>query len=122
MPDAWVRSHTTIDPQMTGALDPDRVVAFAAVVDNWVRSGVVGLGRARLCIRIHEPVEGESDDAWTIEALARDVDEPSLMVALRDVWDGSSPFGADVIEELHRARAHDTDCARTVGPARCCGA
>jgi len=111
VPDAWVRSLTTIDPQVTGALDPDRVVAFASVVDSWVRSGVVGLGRARLCIRIHEPVEGEADDVWTIEAMAQDVDEPSLVVALRDVWDGSSPFGADVIEELLTALGRMTRIA-----------
>lgn len=100
VPDAWLRSLTAPDPQLSGSLDTDRVAAFAAVVDEWVRSGVVGLGRARLCIRIHEPLAGESDDAWTVEAMAQDVDEPSLMVALRDVWGGSSPFGAEVVEEL----------------------
>jgi hypothetical protein len=100
VPDAWVRSLTGPDPRLSGSLDADRVAAFAAVVDDWVRSGVVGLGRARLCLRIHEPLGVQSDDAWTVEAMAQDVDEPSLMVAVRDVWDGSSPFGADVIEEL----------------------
>ncbi len=97
VPDAWVRSLTSPDPRMSGSLDPEKVDAFAALVDDWVRSGVVGLGRARLCIRVHEPLD---DGAWEVEALAQDTDEPSLMVALRDVWDGSSPFGTDVIEEL----------------------
>ncbi|MEO6653283.1 MAG: SNF2 helicase-associated domain-containing protein, partial [Ilumatobacteraceae bacterium] len=100
VPDAWVRSLTALDPRLSGSLDTDRVVAFAAVVDEWVRSGVVGLGRARLCIRVHEPLDGESDDVWTVEAMAQDVDEPSLMIALRDVWGGSSPFGVEVLEEL----------------------
>lgn len=102
VPEAWVRSLTSPDPRLSGALNADRVAAFAAVVDEWVRSGVVGLGRARLCIRIHEPLDDgpDGDDVWTVEAMAQDVDEPSLMVALRDMWYGSSPFGAEVIEEL----------------------
>jgi hypothetical protein len=99
VPDAWLRSLTAPDPRLSGSLDTDRVVAFARAVDEWVRSGVVGLGRARLCIRIHEPL-GESDDVWSVEAMAQDVDEPSLMVALRDVWGGSSPFGVEVVQEL----------------------
>jgi hypothetical protein len=100
VPDAWVRSLTARDPRLSGSLDAERVAAFAAVIDEWVRSGVVGLGRARLCIRIHEPLDGDSGDVWTVEAMAQDVEEPSLMVALRDLWEGSSPFGVQVIEEL----------------------
>ena len=100
VPDAWIRSLTALDPRLPGSPEPERVAAFAAIVDEWVRSGIVGLGRARLCIRIHEPANEAADDEWTVEAMAQDVDEPSLMLALREVWGGSSPFGVDVIQEL----------------------
>lgn len=100
VPDAWIRSLTTLDPRLPGSPDAERVVAFAVIVDEWVRSGIVGLGRARLCIRVHEPSGAESEDVWTVEAMAQDVDEPSLLLPLRDVWEGSSPFGVEVIEEL----------------------
>ena len=98
VPDAWLRSLTSADPWLSPSLDPGKVRALAAVLDDWVRSGVVGLGRARLCLRIHEPTL--DTDRWDVEALAQDVDEPSLVVSLAEVWGGASPFGADVLEEL----------------------
>ena len=98
MPDAWLRSLTDADPRLPDSLERAKVEAFEATVDEWVRSGVVGLGRARLCIRIHEPL-GDAEP-WQAEALAQDVDEPSLVVPLSEVWTGSSPFGGDVAEEL----------------------
>jgi len=48
VPDAWVRSLGAIDPWLPRSLDPAKVAALAAAVDEWVRSGVVGLGRWRL--------------------------------------------------------------------------
>ena len=98
VPDAWLGSLAATDPWLPRSLDPAKVVAFAATLDEWVRSGVVGLGRARLCIRIHEPLVDSGP--WQAEALAQDVDEPSLLVALGEVWSGTSPFGGDVMEEL----------------------
>ncbi len=98
VPDAWLRSLTTTDPWLPASLDQARLVALAASIEGWVRSGVVGLSRARLCVRIHEP--GADEDPWVAEALAQDVDEPSLLVGLPDLWAGTSPFGADAVEEL----------------------
>jgi hypothetical protein len=98
VPDAWLRSLTSPDPWLPKGLDPARVAALAERVQAWVRSGVVTLGQARLCLRIHEPAT--ADGSWEIEALAQDVDEPSLVVPLADVWEGSSPFGVDALEQL----------------------
>jgi SNF2 family DNA or RNA helicase len=98
VPDAWLRSLTADDPWLPSSLDPVKVEAFAAAVDRWVRSGVVGLGRARLCVRIHEPPVDE--EPWVAEALAQDIDESSLLVGVSDVWAGRSPFGPEVVEEL----------------------
>ncbi len=98
VPDAWLRSLTGDDPWLPSSLDRGKLDAFAAAVDRWVRSGVVGLGRARLCVRIHEPAT--DDQPWVAEALAQDVDEPSLLVGLSEVWAGTSPFGPEIVEEL----------------------
>ncbi len=98
VPDAWLRSLTAEDPWLPESLDAAKVAALAAAVDGWVRSGVVGVGRARLCVRIHEPPT--DDDPWEAEALGQDIDEPSLLVGLADVWTGASPFGPGVVEEL----------------------
>jgi hypothetical protein len=98
VPNAWLRSLAAADPWLPRSLELAKVEAFAAAVDEWVRSCVVGLGQARLCVRIHEPLLDTR--RWEAEALAQDVDEPSLLVPLGDVCTGTSPFGGDVIEEL----------------------
>jgi SNF2 family DNA or RNA helicase len=98
VPDAWLRSLTADDPWLSSSLDPAKVGAFAVAIERWVRSGVVGIGRARLCVRIHEPLT--ESEPWIAEALAQDVDEPSLLVGVADVWSGTSPFGPVVVEEL----------------------
>jgi hypothetical protein len=104
VPDAWLRSLHAADPWLPETLDTGRVVALAAAVDAWIRSGVVGLGRARLCLRVHEP--GAVGAGWGVEALAQDVDETSLLVPLEEVWEGRSPFGADVLEGVLRSLGH----------------
>ena len=98
VPEVWLRALTADDPWLPASLDRAKVEAFAAAVERWVRSGVVGVGRARLCVRIHEPMV--DDEPWVAEALAEDVDEPSLLVGVADVWAGTSPFGPAVVEEL----------------------
>jgi non-specific serine/threonine protein kinase len=115
LPEGWLRSLTAADPWLAESFDPAQVAELAAQVDDWVRSGLAGLGSARLCLRIHEPdseaapatATGEraataatSPEGWRIEALAQDVDEPSLVVPVADVFTGTAPFGPDAVDDL----------------------
>ncbi|MGH9114720.1 MAG: DEAD/DEAH box helicase, partial [Acidimicrobiales bacterium] len=43
--------------------------------------------------------------AWSVELLAQDSDEPSLMVGLEDVWQRRAPFPPEALEELLAALA-----------------
>ena len=94
--EAWARSLVSVDPWLAPTLDRAKVEALAEEIDAWVRTGAVLGGRVRLCLRVCEPARG---DAWTVELLAQDRDEPSLVLSLADVWAGRSPFGGAVIEE-----------------------
>lgn len=100
--DAWARSLVSADPWLPASLDPAKVRALAEAVTAWVRSGAVIAGRERLCLRIREPERG---DGWTVELLAQDRDEPSLVLPLSNVWSGRSPFGAP----LSRTSSGGTD-------------
>jgi SNF2 family DNA or RNA helicase len=95
--DAWARSLVSADPWLPASLDPAKVRALAEAVTAWVRSGAVIAGRVRLCLRIREPERG---DGWTVELLAQDRDEPSLVLPLSDVWSGRSPFGPSAVEDV----------------------
>ena len=95
--DAWARSLVSADPWLPASLDGAKVRALAEAVTSWVRSGAVIEGRVRLCLRVHEPARG---DGWTVELLAQDRDEPSLVLPLGDVWAGRSPFGPSAVEDL----------------------
>ena len=58
------------------------------------------MGGVRLCLRVHEPALSEADGGWSVELLAQDATEPSLIVPAIDVWRGRSPFGVHAVEEL----------------------
>ena len=98
VPQAWALSLATDDPWIAASHDEEKVAAFAAEIERWVCSGAAVVGNAQLCVRVLEP--SDSDEAWRIDLLARDVDEPSLMVPLEDVWDGTAPFAPGALEEL----------------------
>ena len=95
--DAWARSLVSADPWLPASLDRAKVRALAEAVASWVRSGAVVEGRVRLCLRVRVPERG---DGWTVEQLAQDRDEPSLVLPLGDVWAGRSPFGPSVVEDV----------------------
>ena len=95
--DAWARSLVSGDPWLPASLDSAKVRALAGAVAAWARSGAVIAGRVRLCLRVREPERG---DGWTVEMLAQDRDEPSLVLPLGDVWAGRSPFGPSAVEDL----------------------
>ncbi|MDQ6949687.1 MAG: SNF2 helicase-associated domain-containing protein, partial [Actinomycetota bacterium] len=95
--DAWARSLVSADPWLLPTLDPAKVGALAEAVKAWVRTGAVIQGQARLFLRVREPTRG---DRWSVELLAQDRDEPSLVLPLADVWAGRSPFGPSVLEDM----------------------
>ncbi len=117
VPQAWLESLSAPDPSMSPSLPVDKLVAFAARLDDWVASGAVTRDRVRLCLRVHEP--GAHPDApasgrakaaaaqapWWIELLVQDADEPSLVVPIAQLWAGRAPFAPSSIEEVLRSLA-----------------
>jgi len=95
--EAWARALVAPDPWLPHSVDPDKARALAEEITEWVRTGAVGAGQVRLCLRVHEPM---LDDTWMIELLAQDRDESSLLVSLRDVWERRSPFAGAAIDDM----------------------
>lgn len=98
VPEAWARSLVSADPRLPDWLDRDKLSALAATVADWVRSGAVVGGRARLCLRLHEPERTGGE--WSVELLAQDREEPSLVVPLDELWAGESPFAPTAVHDL----------------------
>jgi SNF2 family DNA or RNA helicase len=100
--EAWLRALASRDPWLPASVDAAKLAALAGAVQTWVRSGTLAAGRVRLCLRIHEPSDARG---WSVELLAQDRNEPSLVVPLADVWAGTAPFvdNAAVAIELLRA-------------------
>ena len=103
VPEAWARSLVSADPWLPDWVDRAKLAALAARVGAWVRSGAVVGGRARLCLRVREPARPRGE--WAVELLAQDNDEPSLVVPLRDMWTGGSPFAEGAMHDLLAALA-----------------
>ena len=105
--EAWCRSLVSADPWLPQSLDAAKVAALAEAVTAWVRSGAVVGGRVRLCLRLVEPRSADTGDSvlWRVELLAQDRDEPSLVVPVREMWEGNSPFPPSALPELLAAMA-----------------
>ncbi len=103
VPEAWARSLVSSDPWLPAWLDRAKLEALAAALHQWVRSGAVIGGRARLCLRVHEPARTGGE--WGVELLAQDREEPSLVVTLQDLWAGTSPFAPGAIQDVLAALA-----------------
>ena len=88
IPEAWLSSLTASDPTLPPSLDPAKVAAFAASVQDWVRSGAAVPARVRVVLRVCEPWREGGD--WRVELLAQDPDEPTLTVPAADVWSGDA--------------------------------
>jgi hypothetical protein len=98
VPEVWLASLTAADPWLPRSVDVEKLRALEAVIVEWVASGVATSGRVRLCVRVREP--DARDDDWTVELLAQDLDDPSLVVSAAQVWDGTVTLGPFAVEEL----------------------
>src|SRR5688500_17933888 len=97
----WVIGLSRVDPWLAGSHDGDKLRALEREITRWVASGAATMGQIRLCLRVREPAPAHGDDdVWSVELLAQDTTEASLMVPATDVWRGRSPFGPHAIEEL----------------------
>ncbi len=110
VPHAWLESLTSTDHAMPPSLPADKVAAFAAELSVWVASGAVSLGRAQLCLRVHEPgthpgAAAEDPSRWWLELLLWDSLEPSLVVPIGELWAGRTPFPAGSVTEMLRSLA-----------------
>jgi SNF2 family DNA or RNA helicase len=103
VPEAWARSLVSADPWLPDWLDRAKLGALAATLHQWVRSGAVIGGRARLCLRLREPTRTGGE--WGVELLAQDREEPSLVVTLHDLWAGTSPFAPGAVPDVLAALA-----------------
>jgi SNF2-related domain/SNF2 Helicase protein/Helicase conserved C-terminal domain len=119
--EAWARCLVSTDPWLPASVDARKAAALAAAVQAWVRSGAVIGGKARLCLRVHEPAATESRQQkkpeWRVELLAQDRDEPSLVVPLNDLWAGRSPFSSVATEEIVAALGRMARLAPELAPA-----
>ena len=134
VPESWLNALVANDPWMPSSLNSDRVRDLAQEVNHWVESGVPATGRVRLCLRFIAPdvdrdVEpgsgvqpaltdelvsvdpdglGRSSDpdVWAIELLLQDTDEPSTVVSISQLWDGTAILGENAVEEVLRALGH----------------
>ncbi len=96
--EAWLRSLTALVPWLPATTNVDKARALSAEIAAWVHAALVGIGSATVSLRVVEPVDGK--DSWSIEPLAHDVDEPSLVVPVGQAWGESSPFGPDALEAV----------------------
>ena len=111
VPEAWARALVSADPWLPQALDAKRVAALAAAVQAWVRSGAFIGGRARLCLRVHEPepVRRRAEQPWLWRSPPRTATSPacccrsrscgrgppvSLQAPSRRSWSCSRPHGS----------------------------
>ncbi len=97
VPEAWVYSLVSTEPYLPATLDGEKVAAFAKVVETWVRSGAASQTRARVVLRLREPVEG---DLWHVDVLVQDTEELSVVVDASALWEAESPFSSAAIAEL----------------------
>jgi hypothetical protein len=124
VPQAWLESLSSLDPALPDSLALDKVAAFSEAVGDWVASGAATRGRARLCLRVHEPGshsdapvtdpvgdETGSESCWWVELLIQDAEEPSLMVPIADLWAGAAPFPVGSVEEVLRSLARTVSVA-----------
>jgi SNF2 family DNA or RNA helicase len=103
VPEAWARSLVSADPWLPDRLDRAKLSALATTVADWVRSGAVVGGRARLCLRLHEPARTGGD--WAVELLAQDREEPSLVISVSEMWEGKSGFAPGAMHDVLAALA-----------------
>ena len=108
-------AEAVADPWLPASLDPAKVLALAAEVDRWMRSGAVVTGEARLCLRLHEPRGSRAP--WQVEVLAQDRDEPSLVVGVGDLVSGRSPLGPGAAETVLAALGRMVRLARELAGA-----
>ena len=99
----WLRSLVSTDPWLGDGLDRAKLAALATTLAAWARSGAVVGGRARLCMRVHEPERANAE--WAVELLAQDREEPSLVVPFSELWNGHAPFAPDAVQDLLAALA-----------------
>ena len=143
VPESWLNALVAHDPWLAPSLNPDRVRELEREVCSWVGTGVPATGRVRLCLRFVAPdvdqdaesggstqsslldelvsidrddLERSSDPkAWAIELLLQDTDEPSLIVSISQLWDGTAMLGEDAVREALRALGHVDRIAPELG-------
>jgi non-specific serine/threonine protein kinase len=87
----WVEALGAPDPVVRGA--PQELAALASRIHQW-RGGVPGgAGGWRLCFRLTEPAEPDTDrtagaatDVWSLDLLLQATDDPSLQATAAEVW------------------------------------
>ncbi len=80
----WLHALRAPDGHMDG--DAGELARFAASVREWRRPLSVSLAAPfKLCFRLEEPEEGETD-AWYVRYLLQAVDDPSLLVPAEKAW------------------------------------
>ncbi len=141
--ESWLNALVAHDPWLASSLNPDRVSELEREVCSWVGSGVPATGRVRLCLRFVAPdvdrdaepggggqptlsgelvsvdrddLERSSDrNAWAIELLLQDTEEPSLIVSISQLWEGTAILGDNAVEDVLGALGHVDRIAPELG-------
>ncbi len=100
--EAWTAALTSPDPHLPANLNSAKVAALADKIAGWVRSGAAAQTRARVMLRLCEPIAEETgvEQPWRIEVHVQDSDEPTLIVAAEQLWNPDSPFSSEAVAEL----------------------
>lgn len=115
LPELWLQSLVSTQPWLPETADPERTLALADAVTAWVRSGCVAVGRLGLCLRVHEPEQGDGDVSlpgfWSVEVLVSDEGDVGLRIPLDEWWGNASAYGPDLGRELLADLARTTRVA-----------
>jgi SNF2-related domain/SNF2 Helicase protein/Helicase conserved C-terminal domain len=115
--EAWLSSLTRHDPWLPASVPTADVVALAAQVGSWARTGLPTAGPTRLCLRVHEP--DAPSGPWLVELLLQATDDPSLIVPAAVAWAGGPLPGLDdgePVEQLLAGLGHAVRVAPELEP------
>jgi hypothetical protein len=81
---AWIHALTATNPTVRGA--PPSLARLGEELDAWRQASRPPSAPLRTCFRLVAPEPGTEAGRWRVEFHLQAVDDPSLMVALEEVW------------------------------------
>ena len=95
LPEMWLQSLVSPDPWLPSSIDATRARALADAAATWVESGRAASGRLGVCLRIHEPEQGQTPAPWTVEVLVADEEDVGMRTPMASWWPDAARYGAE---------------------------